>query len=406
LNKIKIEMFPALYGDCFLVSFPDENQTNILIDSGFQTNYSILKKRLQELSKAGKCIDLLVITHIDIDHISGSLKLLSENKNYESPKIIKIKEIWHNSFRHLQFNKRIIGSIETSDKEIIEAINSKGWVNENEKRTVKIGAKQGSSLARLILEGKYPWNTNFKGKAIMSDAITNDIQLTPEIRIRILSPNLENLKDLEELWLKELRKKKYNFKLTNDEIFDDAFEFMISWQKEKLNKKGKTSAKPATLNQLFKKKIKEDDAVPNGSSIAFVIEYMSSKLLFLGDSFPSVIKNNLKSLIEKEKYVPFFDVIKASHHGSKKNTNDELLKIIDSGRFLFSTNGENFNHPDPETMAKIVCRDKKIQRKLIFNYPTKTSQFMDNNAFKKKYNYSVDISDGKTIKVIEIETNK
>ncbi|MFS0557715.1 hypothetical protein [Brevibacillus sp. 179-C9.3 HS] len=41
MESIKIEMFPASYGDSFLVSSGDGDtgRTNILIDSGFKSTY-------------------------------------------------------------------------------------------------------------------------------------------------------------------------------------------------------------------------------------------------------------------------------------------------------------------------------------------------------------------------------
>ena len=49
---------------------------------------------------------MLVVTHIDNDHIGGIIELLKENGSNENPHIIEIRNIWHNSYRHLQFDKK------------------------------------------------------------------------------------------------------------------------------------------------------------------------------------------------------------------------------------------------------------------------------------------------------------
>lgn len=40
--------------------------------------------------------NLLIISHIDQDHINGIKALLKENENSNSPKIIQIDEVWFN----------------------------------------------------------------------------------------------------------------------------------------------------------------------------------------------------------------------------------------------------------------------------------------------------------------------
>ena len=50
-----------------------------------------------QLRNDGKAIDLLVVTHIDNDHIGGIIELLKENGSNENPHIIEIRNIWHNS---------------------------------------------------------------------------------------------------------------------------------------------------------------------------------------------------------------------------------------------------------------------------------------------------------------------
>src|SRR4051794_37805507 len=101
-------MFPASYGDSFLVTCHGgeiSQNTNILIDMWFMSTYNnSIKKELIKIDALGESISLLVFTHIDDDHILGGVKLLEENGMADSPKIIKIQEVWHNSYRHLQFD--------------------------------------------------------------------------------------------------------------------------------------------------------------------------------------------------------------------------------------------------------------------------------------------------------------
>ena len=73
-----IEMFPAENGDAFLVRL--DNGENILIDMGYNETYSkFIKNRLIDLKNENQCIDLLIITHIDEDHIVGAIEFFKEN---------------------------------------------------------------------------------------------------------------------------------------------------------------------------------------------------------------------------------------------------------------------------------------------------------------------------------------
>lgn len=93
MKRVFVEVFPASYGDCMLLRIeePGAKAKNILIDCGLAKTYKkFLKPRLKELKKMGEEIDLLIITHVDADHITGAINLLKENCSNQYSKIIKI----------------------------------------------------------------------------------------------------------------------------------------------------------------------------------------------------------------------------------------------------------------------------------------------------------------------------
>src|SRR5690348_10002539 len=101
-SKVVVEMFPASYGDAFLIRCisPAASAANILVDAGPLNSYrQWVKPRLQALAKDGESLDAMVITHIDADHIEGAIALLEENGPATSPAIIGIRDVWHNSYR-------------------------------------------------------------------------------------------------------------------------------------------------------------------------------------------------------------------------------------------------------------------------------------------------------------------
>ena len=103
INDIHIKMFRAGSGDCILLEF-EKADFRILIDGGFVETYQQeIRPYLRMLSKKGKHINLLIISHIDQDHINGIKALLKENGNSNSPKIVQIDEVWFNGLPTLTF---------------------------------------------------------------------------------------------------------------------------------------------------------------------------------------------------------------------------------------------------------------------------------------------------------------
>ena len=91
----KIHFIKAMSGDSFLLEFSDKNC--ILIDCGYRSTYEMeLKPLLCELNSKGCRISLLVVTHMDEDHIGGAIALIEDNGNSNTPNIIAIDDIWFN----------------------------------------------------------------------------------------------------------------------------------------------------------------------------------------------------------------------------------------------------------------------------------------------------------------------
>ena len=70
INGVTIQMLPAASGDCIYLEFPDSD-FRMLIDGGYAKTYQkYLKKFLLKLAAEGKRLNLIVVTHIDDDHMS------------------------------------------------------------------------------------------------------------------------------------------------------------------------------------------------------------------------------------------------------------------------------------------------------------------------------------------------
>lgn len=383
---ISIKMYKADEGDSFLVSI-DNEKFNVLIDMGFEETYKkFIKKDLEDLAKRGKSIDLLVITHIDNDHISGALNFIYENG--ENMKIINVKEVWHNSYKHLNFEKKIIAL----PKEELKVLNKLKQENNLPFKTdglSDIGAKEGSTLAGLLYKYNYNWNTSFNNKAV---CIENADEINfGDIKFILISPDIGKLNKLANKWKEKLTSIFHDFKLTEDEIFDEAFELYIkNLPPEDYVINDISSDVSHDLKKLASKNEIEYSA-QNGSSIAFIIEIYGKKLLFLADAHHTLVTEQLE-ILKKNGYELDFEIIKVSHHGSNKNISTELISLIESKKYLFSTNGKKNQHPEVEALSKIILKETSYIKEMYFNYYHKKLSFLEDDELRKIHNYRLDFS--------------
>src|ERR1700726_1919205 len=101
-SVFSVEMLPAGHGDSLLIQYGLSSQPNfVLIDGGPYDCYSDLRSRLLAL---GSRLELLVVTHVDADHVEGIVKLLQD-----SERAPQIKDMWFNGWRHLVAKSHTLG---------------------------------------------------------------------------------------------------------------------------------------------------------------------------------------------------------------------------------------------------------------------------------------------------------
>lgn len=365
---MRIIILPALNGDCILVEFQPSHY--ILIDGGYVDTYeNYLLPTLKEIEVRGGKLDVVVVTHIDGDHISGIIRLMEELP-------VGIGEIWYNGYRHIQSV-----AVTTEEKET--------FVHRNickecqPEKANPISAKQGCTLSTLIARNGISWNTPAKGNTIMAPM---SFPIRDAI-IHILSPNKENIDALERYWKIRLIKDGLLKKAHSEEYWDDAYEFSLSKDLPGFHFHEKKVSKSYDLLKLCQEEYEPDDSASNGSSISFVIEIEGKRLLFLGDSHAETVAISLRVLYGEENAPYKFDVVKLSHHGSYNNNSPELLSLIDADKWLVSTNGNKYNHPDMPTLAHIITKDKGV--KIYFNHDLPVCKELCDELYHKDFEFEI-----------------
>lgn len=320
---MKLTVFPASDGDCLLLSYGSSPARHILVDGGRASTYAHLQPILRSIVDAGECIELLVLSHIDADHIEGLLQLIQDIEINR-----KIKEVWFNGYDQL------------FDLEVL-------------------GFAQADAFSNALREKQLPVNVRFGGKAVVlpEAGALPQFDLDGGLRLTLISPDHSRLQKLKAEWAM-WRGIAIQASPRQNAVAPQGLEL--------LGRK----AMPAVLDvdELAEARERVDTETPNGSSIAFVAEWSGKRILFAADAHPTLLTESLKRLRGCGENQYNIDLFKVSHHGSTGNTTRALMQSVDCGRFVISTDGSRHGHPDPDAVAKLLKHSGPSSKELIFNY--------------------------------------
>jgi len=262
-----------------------------------------------------------MVTHVDQDHIGGVLAFANDAS---IPASI-VDQFWFNSGTII--SKHFDGE---ADNTRVVALPK---IGENSR-----SIKQGIDFESFLKESNR-WHD--------TPIMLGQVHRLGDARLTILTPNQHSLEKLNKKWQAEL---------SSDRAAGER-DYEID------------------LAELAARKPKEDTSVANESSIAFLFEHGSIKILFLGDAHSSDVAAALQSLGYSKTQKLSVNAIKLSHHGSKASNTYELLDLVESQQYIISTDGSRHGLPNKEAMARIILHpDRKKEQTIsfIFNFDNDT----------------------------------
>ncbi len=363
----RIEMLPAAHGDCLWLEYGSGREIHrILIDGGPAHAYPALRERILHLPAAERHFDLLVITHIDADHIEGIIRLLLDAEALDC----RFERIWFNG------------------RDQINAVPDPAGE--------PLGGVQGEILGMLIADYEQRtatkvWNLGFDQALAAIDRSKPAlpvVELPGACRLTLLSPDHERLLDLKDNWAREIKAArvpsgdvaKLRERLAasrslrplgdvlgaEDDLDSDASESDEA-DAELADTLGGGSGEPGADAPFG-----GDTSRANGSSIALLLEYPASqpevRFLLTGDAWAPVLEASLDRLLAPGARLAV-DGFKLAHHGSVANISEPLLARLQCANYLISTNGAIFKHPHArcvELLLKVHSGPGKPR--LHFNY--------------------------------------
>ena len=355
-DSCKIHFIKALSGDCFLLEFSDG--TCILIDCGYKSTYVVeLKPLLRKLCSKGCRISLLVVTHMDEDHMGGAVALIEDNGDNNAPNIIAIDNIWFNGIFEVCQNYKYVLS------HLVDCLSDKDDEKYKYIRTEllkligdgvgSISANHAEAFELLCRSNHYRLNAGAKN-GLVTDGMNLKIG---ECKIAVLSPSINEV-DCFAKWIDKsliscLGK---NYKLKKSNFIEYIEKLVIARGKDEEGSCGSEviSAGGSNIQDWFGTSTLAKMNEVNRMSIVMEIEFKGKSMLFAADSESMDWIDRAKSQ---------YNLVKLSHHGTTQ-PNLKILECIDFDAVIISTNGKK-NHPENDLLARLLI--KKVDH-IYFNY--------------------------------------
>lgn len=349
----RLKLLPALDGDCLVLSWGDgDGLHHMVVDGGRKGAYPHLFEELAAIRSAGEKLDLYVLSHVDADHIEGALAYFDDVNRPLLP-----EQVWYNGFEEMG--------------RAAERPNARSM-------------RQGDAWSKAIARLRRPLNAPFRNGVASIENAPSPIEVEG-LRITMLSPNADHLAAMRRKW----------------EVYREA---------EARTRVG-TRASGTVAREPVETPIAIEDLVadgeidtepPNGTSIAFVAEWYDRRVLLAGDAHPDLLAASLTALAQEDGGRYRVDLLKASHHGSKKNTSRQLIEAIDCRQLAISTNGSLHQHPDPEAIARFLHFGVEGKKDIWFNYATKWTLPWGDERTRAKHGYRAHFPSG-TAGLVEID---
>ena len=317
---VKIYLLPAGIGDFIWVRFGEGDTTdhNILIDGG-PAKFSRLYSHVLKLIAADNQKTLIILTHIDADHIQGAAQGIANMSNEVVEQIVD--KIYLNTGRGIKkaqsINEEQLGGDATclpEDQVVVYDNNPNHSVRDAETFLQMIDRKGMNS--KLIDYTTLGTEADYEGA-----------------KLRFISPGKRELLALLNNWEEYKRRETIHYTARRILDYED-------------------------ITVLKNRNLGYDSSVTNRSSLAFLFEFEDIHGAFLGDAVASVMYDGLKEFGLSKPIV--LDFVKLPHHGGKYNMSDRLISQLRSQNYLISTEGvPEANVPSKVLVAHLVKNYEK-----------------------------------------------
>ncbi len=322
-----VKFLKAGTGDSILIQ---HKGWNVVIDGGNDSRYLLDEINLIQAKK--ECIDLLIITHHDDDHIKGIIDLLNlVNEGRYGDKTKFIKKVIFNSPR-LALGK----VMPIKDRHL--------------------SYKQAHDVEDILIQLRPNWEiyTEASPEIVFED-----------LRIDFLSPTKDDITEYGE---------------NKGALL--ASDYKCDWKT------------PMNILEKYLDDDSQDTSLFNKSSIVIKVECEGKKILFTGDVTPKRFEKIIDDMAIANGGNPVeFDFIKLPHHGSYRSLNKGIIEKIRCTKYIISTNSKKYSLPNKRAILKVLKylkRGKHETIDFIFNYQDAITNLNISTKELNDYNFTLE----------------
>jgi beta-lactamase superfamily II metal-dependent hydrolase len=322
-----LEALAAKEGDCLLLHYGDDAEPHrILIDGGPSGVFTAtLRKRLLELKRpdAPLPLELVMVSHIDADHIKGVLDLLKSIKEQRDSGLqppFEIRGLWHNSFEILlervsaQMTAQMPQAAAVAAGTVPAGLNANPFLG-----AIAASVKQGNDVRNLATQLAIPINPLVPTPLVLASKTGKTrLKLPGGLTLTILGPHEAEIERLEEEWV--------------DATHD-----------------GRASTAAFAADYLNR-------TAANVSSIVVLAEFRpggrkTRRMLLTGDAGGDLMMEALElaGLLTHPRPL-HVDLLKVQHHGSRHSVDKVFFTRVTADHYVISGNGKHEN-PHAETLT-------------------------------------------------------
>jgi hypothetical protein len=396
---MKIKVFFATDGDCLLLTSDDGK--HVLVDGGRKGSFDeCTMPVLTDIHSAGEPIDLVVVSHVDDDHLAGISRLVKTYQDWVRHEFAiaeddgdppprkpagdrppDLNEVWHNSWR-LQVGddvaNRIANYVEAfaaglelaAEKDLPAAD-----LDENQQRAFDAILKLGEgipsamTLQELIEREPSPIkrNTGFRDKIVKLRREPHERPIG-NLTLTVLGPSQAQLDGLKDEWEKVLDQhdqrataaraaRRGDGQQESLTLGTEADLLSLTTAEEGAAMWSVTDLIDSANDIILAEEIGNEKTITieNLASIIVLAQDDSLSCLLPGDAASSNILEGLRAAdnatTEDEPFV--CDVLKVQHHGAEFNVSEEFTRSVLANHYVFCANGRHHN-PDPLVVRAIV----------------------------------------------------
>jgi beta-lactamase superfamily II metal-dependent hydrolase len=311
-------------GDCIALRFGNLHEGKdwqhvIIIDGGYANTKDKLRNHLEKYYKCKKngrfVIDLAILSHPDLDHVSGLVELLNDDE-------FEICEI--------------VASIpwDTLDDE---------WFKDGRITKKSLGIRLQNAFEKLNQLEKLANEKNIK---LSSPTISAKPFKLGDAKLFFLGP----------------KQAFYNKCISNcsktPEQADNVCPMKYFATNNQIN-----AAEESYYPDFIKWYNNEGTTPINESSIIFLFEYDGHKILFTGDAGKEALENAIAFAQRYNIDLSDIDIIKMPHHGSRKNVNPDImdeLKGKNTSCYISCVADDLGHHPSKRLLNMLIEKGYKV----------------------------------------------